>query len=120
MGTMSNIEKNESATLNVDVTSSFDAWESDVFHLSDNNRIGIVTLQFNGTSISGAKVQIEQSLDGANFDPVDDTGGNVVEISLNASTTVVNIIDLHAPFIKVVGSEDGSAGTLNNIIILAK
>jgi len=119
MGKSANIEKSGSATISQNLETSFDTWESDAFNLSGNNEEGIITLQVNCSSAATATIGIKQSVDGTNFDVVDDSNQANIVIALNTTTTILNVINIHSSFIKVYGVSGGT-GTLETIDVIVK
>jgi hypothetical protein len=60
-------------------------------------------------------VKFEQSLDGKNWDTLDDSFGNEIVITLDAATKIVTLAMVHCKYFRVVGYADGDAGTLTGI-----
>lgn len=75
-----------------------------------------ISIQFTTSSLSGTpKVKFQHSLDGTNWDCVQDANSVDIEITLDAATKIVTIAYLMAPHFRVVGSVDGDGGTLTSV-----
>ena len=120
MAKLTNIEYLGGRDLSLDLTDNFDAWVSDTYYLESHNQLGVFTMQFNTTGAAGAKVKFEQSLDGVKWDKIRDCLDTVIEVTLNETCTVPNMVNLYAPMFRIIGSVTGSAGTLDEILILNK
>jgi len=77
---------------------------------------GGLSVQLTTSSAAGeAKVKFQQSLDGTNWDFVYDSNQDVIIVDIDRDCVIATFDGLHTPYFRVVGSSDGSAGTLTGI-----
>jgi len=109
-------------TVDLTKTDATDISGNDLFesvNVSDSNSMhGILIIQMDSTSLAGTpKYKIYQSLDGLTFDTVKDPDQVDIEISPSGNTHIATVKDLFCGFVKLTGTANASAGTIDTVQI---
>ncbi len=89
---------------------------TDPFRISQGIRHGVLVIQFNMSNLTGTpKYKLQQSLDGDSYDYVKDSEGIVIERTLEGTVFIDTFAFVWGSYVKIVGSENGTGGTIDSI-----
>lgn len=101
--------------------------ESDAINISCSNDAGIVAVEFlfsTAITVAGGKFKLLQSVDGVHYDAVRDNFSNEIEITFPTVATtaayIASFANVHATYIKVYGSGNGTNGVISSIKAILK
>jgi hypothetical protein len=93
---------------------------SEIVNISQHNSEGILVIQFTNNAAGNTAMQLFAGIDETNMSAV--LGATGVAISLTPATArkVFHISNIHATFIQLRGSANGTSGAITGIKIIAK
>ncbi|NCD10138.1 MAG: hypothetical protein EOL98_12090 [Negativicutes bacterium] len=101
--------------------------ESDTINISSHNNNGIVVIEFlfsTAITVAGGRIKLLQSIDGEHFDSVRDHYSSEIEITFPVISTdkafIASFANVHATYIKVYGSGNGTNGVISSIKAILK
>jgi hypothetical protein len=93
---------------------------TETVNISQHNKEGVLVVQFTNSAAGDTAFNLHAGIDESNMAAVLDSLGNAIAIKPAAAKKVFHFYNLHATFIKLVATVNGSSGTITGIKIIAK
>lgn len=93
---------------------------SEVVNISQHNEQGILVVAVTHDMAGTPAIKVNAGVDYDNMAPLLDSSNNEISLTLTSKKKVFHLANVHASFIQVYGSANGSSGSITGIKIIAK